>query len=481
MGIEEADHVIRSPMRLSVCLFAILLLPVVQADELPFGVRSVLNLRDIPESAISIHVTDLETGEIILSHLDDVPRNPASTIKLYTTLVALDVLGPAYTWKTGLYARGEIKDGVLDGDLLLKGKGDPFLVTERVWQMLRELRRRGVREITGDLLIDDTYFDVADSDPAAFDRQPLRAYNVTPSAVLMNFKVVRFGFEPDDDGTGVRIQAEPPLDNLFIDNRLRIVRGHCRGFQRGISVDANSSVDRMIFSGSFPSGCKRYSMSRTALDHRRFAYGLVRSLWEELGGSIGGTLKQGVATEEEEPLFEFRSLPLSSVITRVNKYSNNVMARQLLYTLSAEDNEPPGTEQGGLKVIHDWLAARALKSEGFAMENGSGLSRASRLSAAEFGALLRYAWRQPYMPEFAASMAITGLDGTARRRLDDADIRGYAHLKTGSLDHVSAIAGYMQSASGRRFSVVMLQNYTDIQRGPGDEGHIALLKWLYEQ
>lgn len=451
------------------------------ADALPFGVRSVLTLRDIPESAISIHVTDLETGEIVLSHLDDVPRNPASTIKLYTTLVALDLLGPAYTWKTGLYARGEIKNGVLDGDLLLKGNGDPFLVTERVWQMLRELRRRGVRDITGHLLIDDSYFDVPPTDPAAFDSQPLRAYNVTPSAVLMNFKVVRFGFEPDTDGSGVRIQAEPPLDNLAIDNRLKLVRGHCRGFQRGISVNANDAVDRMIFSGSFPSGCKRYSMSRTALDHRRFAYGLIRSLWEEAGGSIARGWKEGLVLEDEEPLFEFPSVPLSAAINRVNKYSNNVMARQLLYTLSAEANEPPGTEEGGLHVVRDWLAERNLKSDDFEMENGAGLSRESRLNAAEFGALLRYAWRQPYMPEFVASMAITGLDGTARKRLADRNIRGLAHLKTGSLDDVSAVAGYMQSASGRRFSVVMLQNHTDIHRGPGDEGHIALLKWLYEQ
>ena len=179
-------------------------------NELPASVRSVLQVRDLPDDSLSIYVEDLQTGEVLLRWRDDEPRNPASTVKLLTTLVALDTLGPAYRWKTDVYANGEIVDDKLEGDLLLKGYGDPFLVTERVWQLLRNIRQAGIREITGDLLIDDSYFAVGDYDPAAFDRQPLRAYNVAPNALLMNFKVVRYWFEPDEEADAVNVMVEPP-------------------------------------------------------------------------------------------------------------------------------------------------------------------------------------------------------------------------------------------------------------------------------
>jgi D-alanyl-D-alanine carboxypeptidase/D-alanyl-D-alanine-endopeptidase (penicillin-binding protein 4) len=169
------------------------------------------------------------------------------------------------------------------------------------------------------------------------------------------------------------------------------------------------------------------------------------------------------------------------MITSVNKHSNNVMSRQLLYTLSAEVLGAPGTEWGGREVISTWLDDNKLELSELAVENGAGLSRESRITAADMAALLRFAWRQPYMPEYLASMSLTGLDGTLSRRFRNSDLVGKAHLKTGSLDHVTAIAGYLQSRSGRRFAVVVLQNFEDIHRGPGEEVQEALLRWLYEQ
>ncbi len=448
---------------------------------LPRAVISALDVRSVPHDSLSVYVEDVETGEVVLNWLAESPRNPASTIKLLTTLVALDQLGPAYRWKTEVYAGGEIVDGRLDGDLLLKGYGDPFLVTERIWQLLREIRRAGVREIGGELLIDDSYFDVGDHDPAAFDRQPLRAYNVAPNALLMNFKVVRYWFEPDHDEGAVRIRMDPPLDNLRVENRLGLVPGRCRGYQRGIIITANAAADTMTFSGKFPGGCDHYAMDRTALSHNAFVYGVFRSLWRETGGAFDGGWRNAIADAEAEPLLTFDSLPLSEMIARVNKHSNNVMARQLLYTLSAEILGEPGTEQGGRRVIDEWLEERGLEPGVLVIENGAGLSRDARATAAGIGALLGFAWRQPYMPEFAASMALSGLDGTLRLRFRNNGLRGQAHLKSGSMDDVTAIAGYLQSRSGRRYALVALHNHADVHRGPGEEVQEALLRWLYEQ
>lgn len=448
-------------------------------DELPLGVRSALQVRQVPQDTLSIHVEDLETGEVVLAWLPEEPRNPASTMKLLTTLVALDVLGPAYRWKTEVYALGEVNDGKLEGDLLLKGHGDPFLVTERVWQMLRSIRQSGIDSISGDLLLDDTYFDIGKYDPAAFDKQPLRAYNVAPNALLMNFKVVRYWFEPD--GQSVKVRLDPQLGNLSVDNRLKLVPGYCRGYQRGITVTNNGNNDQVTFSGRFPSGCKRYAMDRTVLSHNEFAYGLFASLWKESGGTLDGGWRKAVVPEDLEPVLTFESPSLTEMIASVNKHSNNVMARQVLYTLAAEVLGPPGTEKGGREVIGKWLSDNGLEPAELAVANGAGLSRESRISAVDMASLLRFAWKQPYMPEYLASMSLTGLDGTLSRRFRGSELVGKAHLKTGSLDHVTAIAGYLQARSGRRFSVVVLHNFEDIHRGPGEEIQEALLRWLYEQ
>ncbi|NOX71062.1 MAG: D-alanyl-D-alanine carboxypeptidase/D-alanyl-D-alanine-endopeptidase [Gammaproteobacteria bacterium] len=446
---------------------------------LPVGIRSVLNVRQLPANSLSIYVENLDSGEVLLDWRADVPRNPASVMKLLTTLVALDTLGPTYRWKTDTYIVGDINGDTLEGDLLLKGYGDPFLVTERVWQMLRELRRSGIRRITGNLLLDDSYFRVTDEDPAAFDHEPLRAYNVIPNALMMNFKAVRYYFSPDVANNKVIVAVDPALDNLKIVNRLSVSNASCRGYQRGIAIIPNPSFDQVTFRGEFPSGCDIYSMDRAALRHNEFSFGLFKSIWEESGGEILGSWRNVVSDGEVEPFLSFASWPLADVISRVNKYSNNVMARQLLYTLGAEVYGPPGTEENGRRAILQWLDREGFDAAELSLDNGAGLSRTSRMTARQLAGLLRYAYKQSYMPEFLSSMSISGLDGTLSRRFRNDILTGKAHIKTGTLDHVTAIAGYVQSRSGDRYAVVALQNHEDIHRGPGEEVQEALLRWVY--
>jgi D-alanyl-D-alanine carboxypeptidase/D-alanyl-D-alanine-endopeptidase (penicillin-binding protein 4) len=461
----------------------VFVLPVLGLCEnvLPPGVQKSLDLRKAPDNSLSIYIENLDSGEPLLTWNENVPRNPASVVKLLTTLVALDVLGPAYKWKTEVYVVGEQDAGVLDGDLLLKGYGDPWLVTERVWQLLHQIRQKGISRITGDLLIDDSYFNVPYHDPGKFDREPLRAYNVAPNALLMNFKVVQYHFEPEPESSTVSIRTDPPLQNLRIENRLKLVPGRCRGYQRGIMITPNHAVDQMIMSGEFPSGCKSYAMGRTALSHNQFAFGLFQSMWLESGGEFSGSYWNVIKPDHAEPLLVFESWPLADVITKVNKHSNNVMARQLLFTLGAEKHGVPGTEEGGRQVVENWLKDRQLHFEQLKLDNGSGLSRESRLSAEVLGGILRYAWESPFMPEYLSSLSLSGLDGTLARRFRDDPLTGKAHIKTGRLDNVAAIAGYLQAKSGNRYAVVALQNHTDVHRGPGEEVQAALLRWLYEQ
>jgi D-alanyl-D-alanine carboxypeptidase/D-alanyl-D-alanine-endopeptidase (penicillin-binding protein 4) len=476
----------RKPHTLLAVLLVILPPAVLAEFSLPVQVQNALDYRNVPSDALSIYVEELATGEVELAWNEDSPRNPASVEKMVTTLVALDSLGPAYRWKTEVSALGDVADGTLDGDLLLKGYGDPYLVTERFWQMLRRVRQSGVDKIDGDLLLDDSFFDVGNYDPAAFDREPLRAYNVSPNALLTNFKVVRYYFEPDPQTARVQVTLEPSLENLDVVNQLRVANGACRGYQRGITITPNADFNKITFSGRFPSGCEIYAMDRTALAHNEFTYGLFKSLWEESGGEFGGAWSNVIADElikddAHEPLVTFDSLPLSEVIAKVNKYSNNVMAKQLLFTLAAEKYGPSGTEAKGRQVVREWLAEHGMDFAELRIENGAGLSRHSRMTAKHLGSMLRYAYESPFMPEYLSSLSLSGLDGTLSRRFRNSALTGQAHMKTGSLDHVSAVAGYFQSRSGKRFIVVTMLNHTDIHRGPGEEVQEMLLRWLYEQ
>jgi len=455
--------------------------PIAIGASLPLPVQSALNYRGVPDDALSIYVEEVDTGDVILSWNADVSRNPASVEKMVTTLVALDTLGPAYRWKTEVRYMGAVTDGVLNGDIAIKGYGDPYLVTERFWQLLREIRRSGINEITGNLLIDDSYFDVGDYDPAAFDREPLRAYNVAPNALLTNFKVVRYFFEPDPAASGVSVRLEPALDNLAIVNQLKVSNGACRGYQRGITITPNDDVSKITFSGRFPSGCSAYAMDRTALGHSEFTFGLFKSLWQESGGKFSGEWKNVTVDEVLAPSLVFDSLPLAEIIAKVNKHSNNVMAKQLLYTLAAERFGPAGTEQKGRQVVQEWLVRHGLDTAELNISNGAGLSRNARMTARNLGELLRYAYKSPYMPEYMSSLSLSGLDGTLSRRFRGSTLTGLAHMKTGSMDHVSAVAGYFQAYTGKRYIVVALLNHTDVHRGPGEEVQEMLLRWLSDR
>jgi D-alanyl-D-alanine carboxypeptidase/D-alanyl-D-alanine-endopeptidase (penicillin-binding protein 4) len=452
----------------------------VHADELPAGIARVLEGHGIPAADVSMVVQSVDSGEVLLEHLPEIPRNPASVMKLVTTWVALELLGPAYRWSTDVYYLGALEGGKLDGDLALKGYGDPYLVLEEFWKLLRALRRTGLAEISGDLVLDDSYFDVVEQDPGAFDGQPYRTYNVVPSALLVNFKAVYFQFLPDPASGSVRIIADPPLSTLEVDNELTLGTGACAGFQRGISFNAPDpvAIDRIVFDGRFSSRCRSYGMSRTVLQHETYTLGLFDTLWSELGGRFDGGVRKAVVDSELDPALVWRSPPLGEVIRSINKNSNNVMTRQLLYTLAAEQIGPPGTRENGVSVVEDFLQAKGLDHASLVLDNGAGLSREGRVSARLLADILLSAERSPYAPEFIASLSLGGLDGTTRGRFGTSSGQASMHVKTGRLDHVSALAGYLHNRDGREFVLVIMLNTEDAHRGPGQELEEAVLRWL---
>ena len=209
----------------------------------------------------------------------------------------------------------------------------------------------------------------------------------------------------------------------------------------------------------------------------QFAWGVFQSIWSELGGSISGGLRGGSAPAQQKPFHVMRSIPSAEVVQRVNKFSNNVMARILVLTAGLAREGEPATLEKGRRTIAASLGDLGVSTKGLYVDNGSGLSRESRISARTLGSMLVAAWGHRYMPEFVASMPVSGEDGTLRRRLGGSTA-GYAHMKTGRLQDVSSIAGYVQARSGRRYAVVVLHNDKDVHRGPGQELQDALVRWV---
>ena len=452
-----------------------------QAAPLPGPVARALAQAGIPESAAAFYVHEIGAERPLIAAGAERAMNPASAIKLVTTYAALELLGPAFQWVTEAYAAGALSDGVLAGDLVLKGRGDPKLTLENFWLLLRNLRARGLREIRGDLVLDRTYFAANDHDPARFDEQPTRPYNTGPDALLVNFKAVRLTFVPDSETRLVRILAEPALPQVQIVNRLALVDGPCGDWVSRLKVDAQggSAATRLTFSGRYAASCGERERSYSVLPHAHYVLGLFRELWRELGGTFTGTVRDGMVGADARPIASVESPALAQVVRDMNKFSNNVMARQLFLTLGAEGAGEPATPEKSDRVIREWLAGKGLSVPELILENGSGLSRMERIGARNLGLLLLSSFRSPVMPELIASLPLAAVDGTMKKRLSDADVAGQAHIKTGSLTGVRSIAGYVLDAQGRRLVVVSMVNHPNA--GNAQAAQDALLAWIYHR
>jgi D-alanyl-D-alanine carboxypeptidase/D-alanyl-D-alanine-endopeptidase (penicillin-binding protein 4) len=466
-------------VRCALGLFAIAFTPTqaaMQAGNLPPPVMQVMKRYGLPAQGLSVYAQVIGAPRPFLNVAADEPRNPASVLKLVTTLAALEELGPAFQWKTEVYGGVAPRDGHLDGDLYLKGYGDPYLAIEQFWRLVRGLRLSGLEEVSGDLVLDQSYFASEPGDPAEFDGQPLRAYNVLPRALLVNFQAVQIRVVPE--AKRVRVIADPPVAT---DNRLKLVGGPCRGGGHQWSMRVrNGNQTRLVFDGNYRAACGETELYRVLSETGPYVHGVFQALWQEQGGRLRGGWRDGATPPDARLLYTFRSPPLVEVIRLINKFSNNVMARQLLLTLGAERFGPPGTSDSGSRVVHEWLRRRQLDFPELVLDNGAGLSRAARISARSLARLLLAAYQGPYMPEFMSALPLSGQDGTLAHRFGG-ELAGRLHLKTGSLDGVRSLAGYVLDSAGRWVVVVCVYNDVRANGNSAEAMQQALLEWIYER
>ncbi len=470
---------------------------------LPPTVVAALKRAHVPPSALSALVVSVDSrAEERLRFRASVPVNPASVMKLVTTYAAIDLLGADYTWNTRFYTDGTIDQGVLRGNLYVRGDGDPKFVLERIQSAFFALQDKGVRVVLGDIVLDHSAFELAATDPGAFDGEALRPYNTTPDALLVNFKSVVLTFQPDGASGVARVISEPPMAGLTIDATVPLARvgagcGDWRGGLQARFDDANT----IRFEGRYPQSCGELKWPVAYQDPASYATRAMEGLWRASGGAITGHARTGLTPPDATLLHEAASLPLSDIITDVNQWSNNVMAQQVFLTLGRLVPAPapqPVMSQGSVtdrlvpmrparfersrEVIENWWKRTfGIRSAMPVMHNGSGLSREERITPEALANLLRHASRHPQGERFAGSLSIAGVSGTAARmaRAPGSAARGNAQLKTGTLKDVTGIAGYVNAVNGARYVVVGFVNHPNAPAArPALE---ALVEWTAAQ
>lgn len=447
-------------------------------QNLPSPIGQMLKQAGIPESAVAIYVHEIGAAQPLVAVNAGTAMNPASAMKLVTTFAGLELLGPAYTWKTELYANGIIEGDTLRGDLVIKGYGDPRLNLENFWLLTRRLRQTGLREITGDLILDSSYFDAPGGDPGAFDGKPHRAYNVPPEALLVNQRILALRLIPQPGSKTVRIVVDPLPESIDISNTLKLSDGRCNEWRDLLNADikGNGRI-ALALNGSYPADCGEKTLFLSLHDSPVYTFNLFQQLWTQQGGILRGKVRNGVAPEEVAPLEIHQSPPLAEIVRDINKFSNNVTARQLYLALGVAGGEAPATLTKSHAAIKQWLTSKRLDFPELVIENGSGLSRNERISAGHLGELLLTAFQSPVMPEFVSSLPISAVDGTMKKRSNGTAVAGQAHIKTGLLDNVRSMAGYVLDKPGRRVVVVFFVNHS--RSANAQPAMDALLHWVY--
>ncbi|MFY9811929.1 D-alanyl-D-alanine carboxypeptidase/D-alanyl-D-alanine endopeptidase [Aquabacterium sp.] len=432
------------------------------SSSLPSPVTAALHAQGIPAEAVSLWVAPVDGGPPRLEHLSETLRPAASVMKLFTTGAALRTLGPAWTWQTDVTLTGTLRpDGTLTGSVHVRGSGDPSLRMEQVSLMLSRWRGAGLRHIQRDIVLDRTAFQLPAHDPWAFDGKGLRPYNAGPDALLLNHQAVTLHLMPDAARPGqVRVAMEPPLAGVTLDVEVAPdTRAGCGDWRAALDLQLSPAPGwpkhhlspwRVHVRGPYPLSCgaQTWPVLWPGANGEDFAARLLTQTWRQLGGELDGQVRSGVWPAGAGVWQSWTSQPLAEVVRDINKFSNNVMARQLFLTL--------GGAEATARTVREATSTHAPSPCGSAqlvLDNGSGLSRTEGSTALCLGQWLQALWASPAMPDLVASLPLTGVDGTTRRWQGAA---GYARVKTGSLSGVAAVAGYVDGESGRRHVVVGL-------------------------
>jgi len=437
---------------------AVSLAKAAEREQLRKALTEVLQRPSLKNARVSFEVRSLDDGEVVFSHHPEDLLNPASNAKLFTAAVALVKLGPEYRFETEFFADQDYSAQQGKAKVLyVRGKGDPSITTERLYNLVSELWHAGLREVNGDLVIDESWFD-AERTPPGFDQEDSdRAYMAPTGAVSLNWNAVGVYLRTGEGGKKPEVEVEPSSDYFEVENQLSVGPG--RRYRRftvasEVAGDKQKDKQKILVKGTLPAESSTVTVWKK-IDNPPMYFGQTfKQMLLDRGIKVKGRVKVGLVPQgQTRMVYVAQSETFDVILKRMNKISSNFIAETLLKTVGAEIKGAPGSFSKGVDVAEDFLEKEVGIPRGtYVMKNGSGLNDVNRFSAAQISKLLRYMYdRFPLQPEYLSSMGIAGKDGTLRYRFEGSDAVGRLRAKTGTLESVSALSGYVQSVGGEKF------------------------------
>jgi len=425
----------------------------------PFDVKlNGIIQRELPANfAVSVQVVDLKTGEVLMERNPDLPLIPASTMKVVTSAAALQALKPDFTFVTEVFV--DQARGPTVGNMFVKGGGDPHMVTEQLFAFTRELLDKGLSEIRGDIVVDDSFF-VPGTPLDENERLGHRSYHAPYSALSLNFNSVKILLHPGaKPREPARIVMDPISEYARIKSHVMTIEGD-KAVQVNITKELTDD-DREIFKIHGEIGVQAPVKGRyvnIASPALYFGDVLKQFLLRE-GIKFQGRVIRGQTPPSATPYLQFTSYPLGVLVYWLNKHSNNFMAEQICMGLGAKVHGPPGTREKGLTALRKYLIDCGVPEDHFALSEASGLSRNNRVSASALVRVLFTASRDfTYNSEFMSSLGVAGVDGTLKEKFVEPPLKRRIRAKTGTLRGVNALAGYGISPEGRMFAFAVIVN-----------------------
>ena len=440
--------------KIKIFLLTLLIPLLLFSGRLPYDLEAHIASIPLNKNNYSIFIQSTSNPIPLASWHAHTKRFPASVIKLLTTYSALMELGYDYRWETKFYHTGTIKRGILRGDLVVKASGDPTLKTRNVDSIVSALKSHGIRRITGNIILDKSIFRISSRNNSGFDKNKYSPYNAMPDALMFNQRKSTVCVTPH--GRKIYIDKDVPDLSYNVINKLKSVNGSCRGNRAWPRVSIRQN--NIIFSGKISKHCPNRKVCKVITKpHLSFYYTLKKKI-QKSGIKYSGKMKLKKTPRSAKYLFSHYSKSLEEVISVTAKKSNNVFARQIMLTLGVTQYGEPGTLQKGRNGVERILKRHHILEIGRTfIENGSGLSRISKVTAKSLGNLLLDGY-QNYGDRWMQTLSIAGIDGTIRRRFRYASVYGRAWMKTGTIRGVANIAGYVEGISGERYVVVVLVN-----------------------
>ncbi len=429
--------------------------PILRLQE---AIRRISATPCLREGSVGLKVISLSYGETLVALNAEQQFIPASNVKLFTAAAALEKLHPDYTFLTQLLTEGKRKEETLEGNLYVKGFGDPLLVSEELWIMAEELWNTGIRIVEGDIVGDDSFFAGPERGTGWSDPTSPRAYNAKSGALSLNFNTIAVQISPGHrTGAPVQIALSPPTSYISLTNRAKTTAGRATALT--VERIALKNGDRIVVSGILGVEASPQTFYRNISHPALFTTTVLREFLERYGIRIRGKVREGETPPHASLVVTHRSKPLSQILLGLNKFSNNFIAEQILKTLGAEEKGPPGSFEKGLIVVEETLATLGLARGTYTLKDGSGLSRFNRITPSQMVSLLETMYhRFSGGAEYIASLAIMGVDGSVADRLQQTPAQRRMRVKTGSLSGVNALSGYVETVEGEILAFALFMN-----------------------